>query len=84
MTVKKRKLSDKWFEQWTQTDAYLASDGHVNRIPLRLTSTNVVLYGAANLTEVLKEFEHEAYRPVTVDGHVPVQLWCIPWEEWPD
>ena len=48
----------------------------MNRIPLRLTSTNVILYGSASLSEVLKEFEHEDHRPVTVGGEVPVQLWC--------
>ncbi len=71
-----KKLSDAWFQQWTQTDGYRASDGFVNRIPLRLTSTNVVLYGGASLAAVLKEFEHEDYRPVTVGRQVPVQIWC--------
>ena len=76
MSTEEKKLSDEWFHQWTQTESYLASDGHVNRIPLRLTSSNVIVYGSASLSEVLKEFEHEDYRPVTVGGHVPVQLWC--------
>jgi hypothetical protein len=76
MSNQDRPLSHKWFEQWTQTDTYLASDGYINRIPLRLASTNVVLYGKAKLSEVLKEFEHEDHRPVTVGGDVPVQLWC--------
>ena len=71
-----KKIVDDWFDQWTQTDSYLASDGHVNRIPLRLTSTNLIIYGSANLPEVLKDFEHEDHRPVTVGGEVPVQLWC--------
>ena len=69
-------LDQEWFEQWNQTDSYLASDGTINRIPLRLTSSNVIIYGSANLTEVLREFEHEDYQPVTVDGEVPVQIWC--------
>ena len=76
MSDQERKLSDKWFEQWNQTDAYLASDGHINRIPLRLTSSNVVLYGSAQLSEVCRDLEHEDYRPVTVGGDVPLQLWC--------
>ena len=71
-----KELSDEWFEQWTQTDSYLASDNHVNRIPLRLRSSNIVIYGSANLSEVLKEFEHEDHHPITVGGKVPVQLWC--------
>jgi len=73
---KEKNLSDKWFKQWTQTDSYLASDNHINRIPLRLTSSNIVIYGEATLSEVLKEFEHEDHHPVTVGGKVPVQLWC--------
>ena len=76
MGSKEKKLSDEWFDQWTQTDSYLASDNHINRIPLRLRSTNIVIYGAATLSEVLKEFEHEDHHPVTVGGKVPVQLWC--------
>ena len=76
MPEQKKLLSDPWFDQWPQTDGYRASDGYVNRIPLRLASTNVVLYGAADTDEVLKEFEHENYRPVTVGGDVPVQIWC--------
>ena len=76
MSNKKNKLSDLWFDQWRQTDSYLASDNHINRIPLRLSSTNIVIYGSASLSEVLKDFEHEDYHPVTVGGDVPVQLWC--------
>ena len=44
MSNKEKKLSDKWFDQWVQTDSYLASDNHINRIPLRLTSSNIVIY----------------------------------------
>mgnify|MGYP006147597135 CR=1 FL=1 len=68
-----KKIVDDWFDQWTQTDSYLASDGHVNRIPLRLTSTNLIIYGSANLPEVLKDFEHEDHRPVTVGGDTYVR-----------
>ena len=69
------RFSNAWFDQWPKTDSYLASDGQINRMPLRLTSTNLVIYGAANLAEVLKEFAHEEFRPVTVGGQVPVQIW---------
>tara|TARA_Y100001970_G_scaffold267105_1_gene356606 strand:- start:1021 stop:1908 length:888 start_codon:yes stop_codon:yes gene_type:complete len=71
-----KRIPDKWFDQWIQTDSYLASDGTVNRLPLRLSSSNVIIYGEANISEVMKEFEHENFQPVTVGGKVPVQLWC--------
>ena len=76
MSIKESGLSNKWFDQWKKTDSYLASDNHINRIPLRLSSSNIVVYGSATLSEVLKEFEHEDHYPVTVGGKVPVQLWC--------
>ena len=46
------KLNHPWFEQWPESDSYKASDGTVNRIPLRLTSSNLIIYGSANLNEV--------------------------------
>ena len=69
-------LDHPWFGQWPETDSYRASDGTINRIPLRLTSSNLIIYGSANLNEVLKQFEHEDHIPVTVSGEVPVQIWC--------
>ena len=71
------KLNHPWFEQWPESDSYRASDGTVNRIPLRLTSSNLIIYGSANLKEVLKEFEHEDHIPVTVSGEVPVRYGVI-------
>ena len=59
-------LDQEWFEQWNQTDSYLASDGTINRIPLRLTSSNVIIYGSANLIEVLREFEHEVRNVIMI------------------
>ena len=76
MSRDKKIVHEPWFDQWPQTDGYVASDGNMNRIPLRLASTNVVLYGPADMREVSKEFEHEAFEPVTVAGDVPVQIWC--------
>ena len=71
-----KRFSDPWFDRWPMTDSYLASDGHVARIPLRLQSTNLVIYGGADFSETLKEFEHEDFVPVSVGGRTPVQLWC--------
>ncbi len=71
-----QRFSEDWWNNWPQTDSYLASDGHVARIPLRLQSTNLVIYGGADHAETLKEFEHEDFVPVSVGGRTPVQLWC--------
>ena len=45
----------------------------VVRVLERKEAAQMKFYGSANLTEVLREFEHD---PVTVDGEVPVQIWC--------
>jgi hypothetical protein len=64
-----------WFQQHTYTDSYIASNGFKQRIPIRLRSSNTIVYGAADLEAVLKDFEHEEYTPVRVGGKVPVQIW---------
>ena len=69
------KFTDPWFTQWPETASYTGSDGHDCRIPLRLESSNLVVYGRASMAEALKEFEHEDFQPVTVGGDVPVQIW---------
>lgn len=66
---------DPWFDQFPQEDAYLASDGHVNRLPLRLTSHESIIYGTAELGPVLESFKDEDFVPLTVGGKVPLQLW---------
>ena len=40
---------DPWFDQWNETDRYLASDGNIVRMPLRLASQEMVLYGGTNV-----------------------------------
>lgn len=66
---------DPWFEQFPQTDGYLATDGHVNRLPLRLTSHESIIYGTAELAAVMRSFKDEDFVPMTVGGKVPLQLW---------
>lgn len=71
---------DPWFDQFPATDGYLASDGHVNRLPLRLTSHETILYGEADYDAVMKSFEAEDFVPVTVSNDkvgkvVPLQIW---------
>jgi len=67
--------TDPWFDQYPQTDGYLASDGHVNRLPLRLTSHETIIYGTAELAPVLRSFKDEDFVPLTVGGKVPLQMW---------
>lgn len=69
------QTEDPWYMQWTETDRYLASDGQTVRIPLRLASHETILYGSADLTQVLKEFAEEEFTPVSVGGKAAVAVW---------
>jgi len=66
---------DPWFDQFPVQDYYLASDGHVDRLPLRLTSHESVVYGTAEKGPVMDSFSEEDFVPVTVGGKVPLQIW---------
>jgi hypothetical protein len=66
---------DPWFSQWPETDRYLASDGSINRIPLRLAAHETIIYGAADLDMMLEDFADEDWTPVTVGGKAAVQIW---------
>merc|ERR1711907_410181 len=67
--------ADPWFAQWKETDRYLASDGSINRIPLRLSAHEAIIYGPADLDAMLPDFADEDWTPVTVGGKGAVQIW---------
>jgi len=67
---------DPWFDQWGNvTDRFLSSDGMIVRMPLRLKSHETIIYGSADLDQVLVDFEEEDFTPVTVGGKAAVQIW---------
>lgn len=69
------QTEDAWYDKFPETGGYLASDGQQVRFPLRLASHETVLYGSADLAEVMKDFDEESYTPVTVGGKAVVQVW---------
>ena len=72
--IEEKTFSNKWFDQWIQTDSYLASDGHVNRIPLRLSSSNIIVYGIRRyLRNVVLNFFHKGACTNHVQG-VAIEL----------
>jgi len=69
------QTTDPWFDKYPETGRYLASDGQKMRLPLRLASHETVLYGAADMAEVMKDFEEEDFTPVSVGGKAAIQVW---------
>lgn len=50
------------------TDGYMDSQGFMNRLPLRLEATNLVIHGLVDAEKLWKEFDDEAFQPVLVGG----------------
>jgi len=68
-------FDEPWFKQFKQTGGYNASDGTMNRLPLRLKSTESFIYGSADLAAVMADMEDEAFVPISVGGKAAVSIW---------
>lgn len=72
------RFSDDWWRKFDMpTDGFLAPSGVLNRLPLRLESTEVIVYGLVDANKMWAEFEalEEAFVPVLVGGKAVVTLW---------
>merc|ERR1719361_1907835 len=71
-----KRFSDPWFEQYeTPTDGFIDAGGFMNRLPLRLASTEVMVYGTVDAEKMWSEFEDEAFIPVLVGGKAIISIW---------
>jgi len=76
ITLSCARFDDPWFKQYeTTTTLYNASNGFVNRLPLRLESTESFVYGSADMAAVMADMEDEDYVPISVGGKAAVSLW---------
>merc|ERR1711865_18056 len=70
------RFADPWWRQFDVPAAgYRDSSGFVNRLPLRLESTELILWGTVDADKMWSEFEDEAYQPILVDGKAVVTVW---------
>jgi len=70
------RFADPWWRQFDVPAAgYRDSSGFVNRLPLRLESTELILWGSVDADKMWSEFEDEAYQPILVDGKAVVTVW---------
>lgn len=67
------RFTDPWFRQFDKpTDGYLDEDGFVSRLPLRLESTEVMVYGTVDADKMWSEFPNEPFQPILVGGKAVV------------
>jgi len=72
------RFSDEWWRKYdTPTDGLVDGSGKLNRLPLRLESTEVIVYGLVDAKKMWAEFEAlgEPFVPVLVGGKAVVTVW---------
>lgn len=57
-----------WRQYDKATDGYVDSLGFMNRLPLRLAATNLIIHGLVDADKMWSEFDNEPYQPVLVGG----------------
>jgi hypothetical protein len=71
-----QRFTDPWWRKYdTATDVFVDSLGKPNRLPLRLESTEVIVYGLVDAEKMWAEFGDERFVPVLVGGKAVVTIW---------
>lgn len=66
-----RRFANRWFRKYDKAEGgYVDSNGFMNRLPLRLMATNVVIHGLVDADKMWKGggFDDEPFQPVLVAG----------------
>jgi hypothetical protein len=75
--TEKPRFTDSWFRQFdTPTDGFIDCSGMLNRLPLRLESTEVMVYGFVDAAKMWADFDalDEPFVPVLVGGKAVVAI----------
>ena len=71
-----KRFTDPWWRQFDTPQAgFRDSSGFVNRLPLRLESTELIVYGFVNAKEMWAEYDDEEFTPILVGGRAVVSVW---------
>jgi len=69
------RFADPFFRKYDRaTDGYVDSQGFMNRLPLRLEATNVIIHGLVDADKMWKDFDDEPFQPVLVGGKAIVTI----------
>lgn len=73
---KSGRFADPWFRQFDRpTDGYMDAMGFVNRLPLRLMSTEVFVHGLVDATKMWSDFDEAAFQPILCGDKAVVSVW---------
>jgi hypothetical protein len=72
----KQRFADPWWRKFdTPTDGFRDASGFVNRLPLRLESTEMIVFGTVDAGKMWAEFANEEFQPILVGGKAVVSIW---------
>lgn len=72
----KQRFADPWWRKFdTPTDGFRDASGFVNRLPLRLESTEMIVFGTVDSGKMWAEFENEHFQPILVGGKAVISIW---------
>lgn len=57
------------------TDGFRDATGFVNRLPLRLESTEMIVFGTVDAEKMWKEFDDEDFQPILVGDKAVISVW---------
>lgn len=70
------RFKDDWFRKYdTPTDGYIDSKGFMNRLPLRLESSEMFVYGTVDPKKMWADYADENFVPILVGGKAVISIW---------
>merc|ERR1711934_918145 len=70
------RFADEWWRKFDKpTHGYRDSSGFVNRLPLRLESTELIIWGLVDADKMWAEYDDEDFHPILVGGKAVVTVW---------
>jgi hypothetical protein len=70
------RFEDAWWRQLDQPEeGFVDTSGFVNRLPLRLESTELIVHGLVDVDKMWADFPKEDYVPVLCGGKGVVSFW---------
>lgn len=74
--MKSTRFTDPFWKKYAvPTSGYVDEDGFVMRMPLRLESTEVMIYGTVDADKMWADFPDEKFKPVLVGGKAIISVW---------
>jgi len=70
------RFADPWWRKFDMpTDGFRDATGFVSRLPLRLESTEMIVFGTVDADKMWAEFADEDFQPILVGGKAVMSVW---------